>query len=137
MTGRPKREYLRIGVPLYGASIKCDWEAAKYILDKKPELVRFSITKNAETALHIAAPAKGPKHVEQFVKNLVGMMTKEDLEFVNKTHNTALFLAAAAGNLETVKIMVKKNKALLIIPGAGKTMMSIYAAVLSRIQGFE
>ncbi|GJV52770.1 putative ribonuclease H-like domain-containing protein [Tanacetum coccineum] len=116
----PKREYLRIGVPLYEASIKCDWEAAKYIL----------ITKNAETALHIAASAKGPKHVEQFVKNLVGMMTKEDLEFVNKTHNTALFLAAAAGNLETVKIMVKKNRALLIITGAGKTMMPLYAAVL-------
>ncbi|GJZ54296.1 ankyrin repeat-containing domain, PGG domain protein [Tanacetum coccineum] len=133
----PKREYLRIGVPLYEASIKCDWEAAKYILDKKPELVRFSITENAETALHIAASAKGPKHVEQFVKNLVGMMTKEDLEFVNKTHNTTLYLAAAVGNLETVKIMVLKNRALLIIPGAGKTMMSIYAAFLSRIQGFE
>ncbi|GJZ55227.1 ankyrin repeat-containing domain, PGG domain protein [Tanacetum coccineum] len=60
------------------------------------------------------------------------MMTKEDLEFVNKTYNTALFLAAVVGNLETVKIMVKKNRALLIIPGAGKTMMPLYAAVLFR-----
>ena len=96
----------------------------------RPELVRFSITENAETALHIAASAKGPKHVEQFVKNLVDRMTKDDLEIVNKNHNTALYLAAAAGNLETVKIMVKLNRTLLIIPGAKKTMMPLYAAAL-------
>nr|GEX07872.1 ankyrin repeat-containing domain, PGG domain protein [Tanacetum cinerariifolium] len=125
----PKREYLRIGVPLYEASIKCDWEVANRILNKRPELVRFSITENAETALHIAASAKGPKHVKQFVKNLVGMMTKEDLELVNKYNNTALYLAAAAGNLETVKIMVKKNGCLPIIPGAG-AMLPLHAAVL-------
>nr|GEU61780.1 ankyrin repeat-containing domain, PGG domain protein [Tanacetum cinerariifolium] len=124
------REYLKTGIRLYEASIQCDWEAAKNILLKKPELVRFSITENAETALHIAASAKGPKYVEQFVKNLVGMMTRADLEIVNKNHNTALYLAAAAGNLETVKIMVKLNRKLLIIPGAKGTMMPLYAAAL-------
>ncbi|GKC19415.1 ankyrin repeat-containing domain, PGG domain protein [Tanacetum coccineum] len=93
----PKREYLRIGVPLYEASIKCDWEAAKYILDKKPELVS-------------------------------GYDDKGRLGICKQ--NSQHFLAAAAGNLETVKIMVKKNRALLIIPSAGKTMMPLYAAVL-------
>ncbi|PWA46364.1 ankyrin repeat-containing domain, PGG domain protein [Artemisia annua] len=126
----PKKDYLEIGVPLYEASIKCDWEAAKKILLAIPELVRYSITENGETALHIAASAKGPKHVEQFVKNLVDKMTKEDLEIVNKNHNTALYLAAAAGNVETVKIMVEKNKTLLTIPGAGGAMMPVYAASL-------
>nr|GEX99624.1 ankyrin repeat-containing domain, PGG domain protein [Tanacetum cinerariifolium] len=114
----PKKDYLDIGVPLYEASIKCDWEDAKDILVKRPELVKYSITKNGEIALHIAAFAKGPKHVEQFVTNLVGLMSKDDLELVNKNHNTALYLAAAAaGNVETVKIMVEKNKALLTTPG--------------------
>ncbi|PWA43696.1 ankyrin repeat-containing domain, PGG domain protein [Artemisia annua] len=125
----PKKDYLEIGVPLYEASIKCDWEAAEKILLAKPELVTYSITENGETALHIAASAKGPKHVEQFVKNLVVKMTKADLELVNKNQNTALYLAAAAGNLETVKIMVDKNNVLPQIPGAGK-MLPLYAAAL-------
>ncbi|PWA43922.1 ankyrin repeat-containing domain, PGG domain protein [Artemisia annua] len=125
----PKENYLEIGVPLYEASIKCDWEAAKKILLAKPELVTYSITENGETALHIAASAKGPKHVEQFVQNLVEKMTNADLELVNKNHNTALYLAAAAGNLETVKIMVDKNKVLPQIPGAGQ-MLPLYAAAL-------
>ena len=58
-------------------------------------------------------------------------MEKKDLELVNKNHNTALYLAAAAGNIETVKIMVEKNPALLTIPGgAGGKMMPLYAAAL-------
>ncbi|PWA75219.1 ankyrin repeat-containing domain, PGG domain protein [Artemisia annua] len=125
----PKEDYLKIGVPLYEASIKCDWEAARNILLQEPELVRYSITENGETALHIAASAKGPKHVEHFVKNLVEKMTIADLELVNKNHSTALYLAAAAGNLETVKIMVGKNKVLPQIPGAGE-MLPLYAAAL-------
>ncbi|GJV97257.1 retrovirus-related pol polyprotein from transposon TNT 1-94 [Tanacetum coccineum] len=131
------REYLDIGVPLYEASLKCDWKAANYILDeiKEMELVRYSITENGETALHIAASVKGPKHVGQFVYNLVHMMTKEDLELQNKNHNTALYLAAAAGNLEVVKILVRKNLALMLIPGGGSSdthpsMIPLYAAAL-------
>nr|XP_043633443.1 uncharacterized protein LOC122604634 [Erigeron canadensis] len=123
-------DYLKIGVPLYEASVKCDWDAAKVILKKRPELVRFSITENGETALHVAASAKGPKHMEEFVKHLVGLMNPEDLTLENANSNTALYLAAAAGNLETVKIMVKQNKVLLTIPGAGRQMLPLYAAAL-------
>ncbi|KAK1410505.1 hypothetical protein QVD17_37042 [Tagetes erecta] len=123
--------YLKIGVPLYEAAIKCNWNAAKIILDKKPELVRFCITENGETALHVAASAKGdPKVVKEFVNNLVEMMTVEDLELENENFNTALYLAAVTGNVETVKIMVEKNKKLLTIPGAKQTMMPLYAAAL-------
>ncbi|XP_076902913.1 uncharacterized protein LOC143557815 [Bidens hawaiensis] len=131
LTG-PREDYLKIGVPLYEASIRCDWPAAKAILDKNPniELVRYSITENGETALHVAASAKGPKHAEEFVKNLVGLMRKEDLELENENFNTALYLAAATGNIETVKIMVKENRALLIIPGGQGQMMPLYAAAL-------
>ncbi|KAJ0464174.1 putative ankyrin repeat-containing domain, PGG domain, ankyrin repeat-containing domain superfamily [Helianthus annuus] len=122
--------YFKFCVPLYEASVKCDWKAAKAILDKDPELVRYSITENGETALHVAASVKTNKHVEKFVKNLVDMMKEEDLELVNENSNTALYLAAAAGNIKTVRIMVEKNRGLLIIPGARGQMMPLYSAAL-------
>ncbi|KAJ0620588.1 putative ankyrin repeat-containing domain-containing protein [Helianthus annuus] len=109
----PRENYLKVGVPLYEAAIKCNWNAAKAILEKKKELVRFSNTENGETALHVAASSKGdPKNVEEFVRNLVDLMEKEDLALENESFNTALYLAAAAGNIKTVKIMVEKNNIL-------------------------
>ncbi|PWA48173.1 ankyrin repeat-containing domain, PGG domain protein [Artemisia annua] len=128
----PKQDYFKIGVPLYEASIKCDWEAAKYILDKykEIELVKYSITENGETVLHIAASAKVPEKVDDFVRNLVKKMKKEDLELVDKNQNTALYLAATAGNIEIVKILMANNPILDTIPGGGGHMMPLYAAVL-------
>ncbi|KAK9062039.1 hypothetical protein SSX86_019223 [Deinandra increscens subsp. villosa] len=129
--GTSRDEYLKIGVPLYEASIKCNWKAAKAILDKRPELVGFSITEHGDTPLHVAASAKGDlKRVKEFVKNLVDMMTQTQLRLINKNHNTALYLAAVAGNVETVAIMVKEDRGLLKIPGANKKMMPLYGAAL-------
>ncbi|MFS8010302.1 putative ankyrin repeat-containing domain-containing protein [Helianthus anomalus] len=126
----PRENYLKIGVPLYEASIRCNWKAAKAILDTNPDLVRYSITDHEETALHVAASAKGdPKDVKEFVSNLVEKMDIEDLALQNESSNTALYLAAAAGNVETVKIMVEKSRILLKIPGA-KQMLPLYAAAL-------
>ncbi|KAI3742584.1 hypothetical protein L1987_60271 [Smallanthus sonchifolius] len=115
----PREEYLKIGVPLYEASITCDWKWASTIFYKYPnmELTRCSITENGETALHVSASTKGHQHVEEFVKNLVDMMDKADLEMQNNNQNTALYLAAAAGNIKVVKIMVEKNRPLLTIAG--------------------
>ncbi|KAK9062038.1 hypothetical protein SSX86_019222 [Deinandra increscens subsp. villosa] len=128
----PRENYLKIGVPLYEASIKCDWKAAKAIIDEYPkmELVRCSITENGETALHVAASAKGHKHVDEFVKNLVGEMRNDDLELQNHNHNTALYLAAAAGNINAVKIMLGKNNGLLTIAGSKGSMLPLYTAAL-------
>lgn len=124
-----RENYIKIGVPLYEASIKGHWKAAKDILDKQPELIRFAITENYETPLHIAASAESTKCVEEFVANLVNLMDKKDLELQNKTCNTALSLAAAAGNVKTAKIMVEKNRAVLEIPGSNR-MMPLYMATL-------
>nr|GEW41396.1 ankyrin repeat-containing domain, PGG domain protein [Tanacetum cinerariifolium] len=127
-------EYLNIGLPLYEASVKCDCKAANAIFDKHPdmELVRFNITKRCETALHIAASAKGTKKVAEFVRNLVEKMTNEDLELVNYNNSTALYLAAVAGNIESVKIMMERNPTLDTIPGGGihTLKMPLYAAAL-------
>ena len=101
-------------------------------------MVGYSITKNGETALHIAASAKVPGKVNDFVKNLVSLMEKEDLALENANYNTALYSAAAAGNINTVEIMLDKNPKLLEILGGGNTgpspkpptMMPIYVAAL-------
>lgn len=124
-----REEYIDIGIPLYEASLKGDWKTAQELFKNKPELVRCSITENNETALHVAASANRTKRMQEFVENLVKLMDKKDLELQNNSSNTALCLAAAAGNVEMVEIMVKKNPALLIIPGS-QQMMPLYMAAL-------
>ncbi|KAJ0550891.1 putative ankyrin repeat-containing domain, PGG domain, ankyrin repeat-containing domain superfamily [Helianthus annuus] len=64
------------------------------------------------------------------VKKLVERMQTTDLELQNKSYNTALYLAAAAGNIKAIKIMVEKNKALLTIAGGNRKMMPLYVATL-------
>ncbi|KAI3781114.1 hypothetical protein L2E82_11115 [Cichorium intybus] len=120
-----RKDYLEICIPLYEASMTGNWAHAKIILDEHPEVIRYSITENYETALHIAASAKNT----HFVENLVKLMSKEDLELQNKNLNTALSLAAAAGTVDIAKVMVDKNKGLLTIPGS-QGMMPLYMAAL-------
>ncbi|KAJ9546515.1 hypothetical protein OSB04_019058 [Centaurea solstitialis] len=125
-----RENYIKIGVPLYEASIKGHWEAAKVILDRQPGLVRFAITEYYETPLHIAASSESTRSMEEFVENLVNLMEKKDLELQNKNYNTALSLAAMAGSVKLAKIMVKKNKDVLEIPGS-QGMMPLHMAALS------
>ncbi|KAI3734803.1 hypothetical protein L6452_14282 [Arctium lappa] len=113
-----REDYFNICVPLFQASITGDWATAKLILDERQELVRFAITEDYYTALHVAASVDQTKLTEIFVKNLVDRMERKDLELQNLNSNTALFLAAAAGNIEVVKIMMKKNRGLAAIPGS-------------------
>ncbi|KAI7725049.1 hypothetical protein M8C21_009103 [Ambrosia artemisiifolia] len=124
-----REEYVKIAVPLYEAAMKGDWKAAKIIIDKHPNVIRSAITENEETLLHIAASAESTTAVKEFVINLVNMMDKKDLELQNKSWDTALSSAAAAGNLETAKTMVKKNQALTEIPN-NQRVMPLYMAAL-------
>nr|GEU46866.1 ankyrin repeat-containing domain, PGG domain protein [Tanacetum cinerariifolium] len=127
-----KEDYFEYGARLYEATIQGDWKSAKAILDKRPELVRYSLTDNGETALHVAAFAKRSKQVVEFVKNLVHLMEKDDLTLQTKQRRTALLLAARSGNLETVKIMMEKNETLHTIPGGlCGTMMPLYTAAVN------
>lgn len=116
-------------IPLYEASIKGDWKTAKEILDRKPELVRYSITGNGDTALHIAASAKSTKQSEDFLEHLLTYMENKDLELENSSSNTALCLAATAGNVKMVKIMAEKNRALVAITDS-EGMTPLYKAAL-------
>lgn len=57
------------------------------------------------------------------------MMTEKQLELTNKNDNTALCLAAAAGNVKIVRTLLEKNPALVDIPGSNG-MMPLYMASL-------
>lgn len=104
-------------VPLYGASIVGDWETAKIILDKRRDLVRFGLSKNLGTTLHVAVTAEETKETINFLRNLVTMMTTEELELKNKYSNTAFWMASASGNTKAAMIMLEKNHNLLNIRG--------------------
>nr|KAJ0193238.1 hypothetical protein LSAT_V11C800450820 [Lactuca sativa] len=113
-------DYIKILLPLYEASVTCDWDAAKAIIDKRPELVRFAITDRYETALHIAASAEPTKLAEEFLKNLVNMMEEKDLELENRGGDNALFAAAVSGSPKMVDILLKRHKG-MSIPLAAST----------------
>ncbi|KAI3514883.1 hypothetical protein L1887_13630 [Cichorium endivia] len=124
LVGR-REDYNEICVPSYKATITGNWKAAKIILDKRPELVRFSITESYDTVLHIAVLGKS----YWFVKYLVSLMEKEDLELQNQNGQTPLCLAAMAGNVKIASILVNKNRSLLDIPDS-RGMMPLYMAAL-------
>ncbi|XP_040362769.1 ankyrin repeat-containing protein At5g02620 isoform X1 [Rosa chinensis] len=126
-----REESLKTRVALYKSALKGDWEAAELILKKdRGRLLRASISRGYDTVLHVAA---GTSHIH-FVEKLVSMMEVEDLALQDVNGNTALCIAASAGSLDIVQILIQKNKSLLKIRG-GKGMAPAYmAAVLGQSQ---
>ncbi|XP_035846465.1 uncharacterized protein LOC110941093 isoform X5 [Helianthus annuus] len=80
----------------------------------------------------LTASAESTNAVVEFVTKLVQLMKSEDLELQNKNYKTALSLAAAAGNVKTAMIMVKKNPRLPEIPGINGTMPLYMAALFEK-----
>ncbi|XP_076892147.1 uncharacterized protein LOC143543790 [Bidens hawaiensis] len=97
---------------LYRASVQGDLKAAKDILRDDENVLRY-ITPNMETPLHVAIMSRNTK----FVRELVDMMSKSELELKNSDGNTAFCLAAISGNVVMAKIMIKKNSTLPTICG--------------------
>ncbi|KAI3512211.1 hypothetical protein L1887_19496 [Cichorium endivia] len=124
-----RRDFINICVPLCEASMNADWKTAEHIIGSPEYILRYSITENCETALHVAASAQSNTDSIDFVRHLVDKMSRADLQLQNKNGNTALCLAAAAGNVEIARIMVTKNRDLPTIPN-GEKMMPLYIAVL-------
>ena len=113
---------------MYKAITTDDFEAAKLILNKRPELVQFSITENCETILHVATFGKSC----MFVKYLMSFMTKEDLELPNGNGETTLSLVATTGNVAIAKTLVEKNERLIDIPNSQGRMPLQVAALFGR-----
>ncbi|CAH1427332.1 unnamed protein product [Lactuca virosa] len=77
----------------------------------------------------LAASGQSNPESINYVENLMRLMNREDLQLQNKNGNTALSLAAAAGNVEIARIMLRKNGDLPIIPNK-ENMMPLYIAAL-------
>ncbi|XP_026444213.1 uncharacterized protein LOC113344459 [Papaver somniferum] len=110
----PSTDLISKYLPLYKAAKEGDWKKAKNFIDNndkdgKDTAVTARITVSNDTALHIAA-AEGHS---DFVEELVKLMTSEQLELKNFDNETALQLAAVAGNIISIKAMVGKNPALV------------------------
>lgn len=120
-----RQEFLKCGVPLYQAALEGNWATAEQILRQSPDWVRKPIAKGGETALHIAAAAKNT----HFVKQVVALMTTDDLALRNNAENTALCLAATSGVVEIAKVMVGKNNELPNVRGSQK-MTPLHMAIL-------
>ncbi|PON41664.1 Transmembrane protein [Parasponia andersonii] len=124
--GNAREKYLSLGVTLYKAALRGDWDTAKGILRQDPSLLTASISKGGQTVLHLAA---GTKHIH-FVKELVGMMGKKELEVQDKKGNTAFCFAVWSETEKVVaEIMLQKNENLATIRG-GEGMTPLYMAAM-------
>ncbi|XP_021763052.1 uncharacterized protein LOC110727774 isoform X2 [Chenopodium quinoa] len=102
-------------VRLYKAAFHGDWKSAHEIFVKDPKCFSEIISKNGNTALHIAAAAGKHKFVEELLAH--ANLTDTQLVQPNKAGNTAFCLAAASGVVDLVKEMEKHNSNLPNIGG--------------------
>ncbi|PWA78292.1 ankyrin repeat-containing domain, PGG domain protein [Artemisia annua] len=115
-----KKEYLEICVPLYKAAITSDWESAKVILDKRPELVRYAITQGGDTILHIAVSAEDIILAEKFVDNLLNKMEVERmippyLRYLKNTDGKTAYELFSENNQELVSKGLKWTKDCMVV----------------------
>uniref|UniRef100_A0A2C9VLX8 DUF4219 domain-containing protein n=1 Tax=Manihot esculenta TaxID=3983 RepID=A0A2C9VLX8_MANES len=111
---------------LYMAVEKGEWATVKRLLSRNPNDVRAKITLIGQTALHVAVSA-GKSDI---VKELVKIMTKEDLEIENHFGNTAFALAAMNGSTDMAEIMLEKNKDLIEIKNKYNRQLPVVTASL-------
>ncbi|GLT68598.1 hypothetical protein SLA2020_408110 [Shorea laevis] len=91
-----------------------DQKVARHVLDKHSTFP--SITGFDETALHVTIKAEK----DEIAKQLIGMMSIQDLEKKDCNGHTALSYAAFQGRTNLAKILVPKNPDLLtIVDNAG------------------
>ncbi|KAB1220523.1 hypothetical protein CJ030_MR3G015776 [Morella rubra] len=123
---RRSREYRDFCAPLLQAALKGDWRAAIAFLKRHPCCVRVPITKEKGTALHYAAAAKHTR----FVKELLKLMRRSDLELKNTEGWSALCFAAQSEKVRIAQEMVKLNNKLPYLrTNQGATPLQIAASL--------
>ncbi|KAM4098040.1 hypothetical protein ACJW30_07G046500 [Castanea mollissima] len=111
-----------VHVMLYQAAKNGYWRDAKDILRENQRTIGRSITESRESVLHIAFASK---HMA-FIKEVVRILTDEDLERTNVDGDTALCFAAKLGVVTIAKELVGKNNKLpLIRSSEGRTPLCI------------
>ncbi|XP_062114709.1 uncharacterized protein LOC133825831 [Humulus lupulus] len=120
---KERQQELECCVRLNRAARHNEWQIAQRIMSEHPRICNAAITAQEETVLHIAAGAKK----SGFVKRVVRLLDPKDLMLQDVKGNTAFCHAAAAGDLESVKVMMTKNKCLPFVRG-GQRMTPLYMA---------
>ncbi|GKV28734.1 hypothetical protein SLEP1_g37749 [Rubroshorea leprosula] len=108
--GVNSEEFVKLVKRLYHG----DQKVARHVLDKHPTFP--SITGFGETALHVTIKAEK----DEIAKQLIEMMSKQDLEKKDCNGHTSLSYVAFQGRTNLAKILVPKNRDLLtIVDNAG------------------
>ncbi|KAB1202524.1 Ankycorbin [Morella rubra] len=87
-------------------------------MDKDRNLVRTALTGEGDTVLHIAVTGK----CSDFIRKLVDFMEPDEMLTVNKNSDTGLHMAAVSGMLQVARLIVVKNKKLLLLRGKDDLM---------------
>ncbi|KAB1200377.1 Ankycorbin [Morella rubra] len=85
---------------------------------KDRNLVRTALTGEGDTVLHIAVTGK----CSDFIRKLVDFMEPDEMLTVNKNSDTGLHMAAVSGMLQVARLIVVKNKKLLLLRGKDDLM---------------
>ncbi|XP_076902145.1 uncharacterized protein LOC143556790 [Bidens hawaiensis] len=101
-----KRKNFRKYLELYKAVVGGDMNTLQKKLDQDPTVVRTIITGASETPLIVASHKKTNISI---VEKLISLMSPPDLAMQNCFGRTALFGAAAVGDVEAMNEMVEKN----------------------------
>ncbi|KAM0955546.1 hypothetical protein ACFX2A_024417 [Malus domestica] len=109
--------------PLIDAVAKGDWSSAKKYLTKHPDAIRERGSLSGSTALHMAVSMEN----EYMAKELVELMTEQDLEIENANGVTAITLATLIVP-EVARCIIEKNKRLLCIPCNLQNMIPLIMA---------
>ncbi|KAL1348527.1 hypothetical protein HN51_024496 [Arachis hypogaea] len=108
---------------IYKAAITGDWSKALRYNITDPTRLCCLLTKQGDTALHIAVSMEQTS----FVENLIDHMSLEDMQIRKVDGNTAFSMAAISGNLQIAKLLLHKNPGLVWIKGH-KNMLPIELA---------
>ncbi|XP_050133986.1 uncharacterized protein LOC126610056 [Malus sylvestris] len=109
--------------PLIDAVAKGDWSSAKKYLTKHPDAIRERGSLSGSTALHMAVSMEN----EYMAKELVELMTEQDLEIEDANGVTAITLATLIVP-EVARCIIEKNKRLLCIPCNLQNMIPLIMA---------
>ena len=121
-------------MPLQKLALEGNWPAAKLILDKDPRLKHAAIASGWATVLHVAAGASATATHFHFVQELMELLDDHDLLLQDAKGNTAFCFAAAAGNMQVVKLMLERNSQLPCKRGGGDFYPVQFAALQARYE---
>jgi ankyrin repeat protein len=108
---------------LYSHAHNGDWDAIKTYLSHYPNAKKAKIKPYDETVLHVAASSGNLK----VVKELVKLMSVEELEIQDDQGDTALSIAAFGGIRKMAECLVSKNKNLVTFENARKKIPLVEA----------